>query len=530
MAQETLAEPVSTAVNSDASANIPGMGNNEMQNILAEASRLMSASKKGQSASESVRQDMRKAEDEQAPAKQEQKQEAPKNLQPNQQTESGLPTPDREVKKPHESSIDQPKEDGSAIEAFRQDINKGRQDKFRDQARDKQRTKEEVVDEQPAKAETKAEVKTIETPAEQPVTMDEIEKELANPNLSKRHQERMKFLAAQAKKATDLETKVKDLETKAGTATSQEEFNKIKDRQEAAEKELLKYRRRFELESDPEIKKNYDDVIKSADEGIIEKLKGHLSEKTIDLVNKMGGFSAFANSSQMFQVPVTDENGETVSRPITASNLARQWLNSLPLTDSKYIEAKMIERVNKSDEKTRRMAELAADAENHFKGQQEAQKKAFEAQQAAGVEASKRYENWAIDWQKKQDWMKEKEGDEEHNKIVNEARQLLVKTVSVKNIDEVTELAGQLASVPYYKSQLARMQKENEELKQKVSGLGQAVRTTPRPGGSSLAASSRSTSKEKTVKDQMSVSALDSFKSDMEKLRAGGGQYNADEE
>jgi hypothetical protein len=434
-----------------------------------------------------------------------------------------------------EVQMDTPAEAGSALEGFRKDLSKARRQKEKDfvKARDGQAA-EPAASTDAAAATTDAtntdSTATTAAADEAPVTDEEIEKTISDPAISKRHQKRMVHLANRAK---ELETKLKELEAKPQTDANDAKIKEISEREAAAQKELMQYRRRYSAESEPEIKK-FDEVAQKADEAILTKLKeANLSEKTIDLIKGMGGFEGFSRSNQVFTINVKDAHGEVVEQQVTAAQLARKWLNDMNIADAEYIKSKLGERFSAVDGKKNKLNELAAEAETFFKSQQEQQKQAEEKQRAAMLETHNAYKKWADEWAGKQDWLKdkpvlptatpeEKKEIESWNRMNAGIREVLTKAANLTSVADYTALVEGAASHQHYKRENARIAKENESLKEQLSKIQKGISTTGKPGGSSIQTATKK--KDDSAAAQLATPATDSLREAMEKLRLGNDE------
>jgi hypothetical protein len=518
MSEPLLAEPsIQEVGNNAANASHPAMTN--IGSIMQGAEKLVS----GKSVSDDLRNSLlgaKTAEDQPDQGKQQQQQENPEEVEKKQEapqrkqkapvddTQSGLERPS-DIKQGGERSSDQPRDPGSALESFRQDAME-EQDRIRRGGKKSDAPTDSTKSSQAQKTD---EAKVQDAVSDKPVTMEEIEQSLASTDkgtTSKRHQERMRFLAAKAKLADELQAKLLASEGKSTNVQETAEFKALREQHEAATKELLHFRRRNDLNSDPEFKKKYDEVIEQADTSIINKLKeAGLSDKSTELIKKMGGFEAFSRSNATLYVPQQDSAGQITQKEISASQLAQDWLKSMPMGDAEYIRAKLIEKYNLQD----------------------AKKAAYEAEQGKATEYVTKYRQWSDDWQKKSTWLKDKEVQAtatdaekaeaiDYNRYNQEARDMIKLSVEVKSVEDYAKLVEAAASAPNYRRENIKLTKERDALKQQIEQLSSAVRSVPKGGGGSIAKGSNAPVK-KTVKEEMQTSAADSIRADLEALRAG---------
>lgn len=442
-------------------------------------------------------------------------------------------TSDIKEEKQVESRIDEPAEQGSALEGFREGLIKNKRAKQRKATKEEEAKAEPVEESAPAQAE-KTEVNTEQTAEaakaddDVAVTEDEIQKTINDPSISKRHQKRMVFLANRTK---ELETKLKELETKPQSDANDAKITELNAKQTALEQEVIRYRRLHSLPDEPEIKK-FDEVIGSADEAIGTKLKDFgLSDNTLKLIKDMGGFDGFSRSNQPFTIEVKNEDGETVKQQVTAAQLAKNWLASMNAADAEYVRAKMGEKFVAQDNRGKRSKELTAEAETWFKTQQAEQSKVQEQQKAQLQENQKSYNKWAEDWASKQEWLKDKpvpiSGSEEekadakaYNNYNAGVKGLLKLAANPTSVQDYTTLVEHAATAAHLRREEAKLKKENEALKSQLAKIQKGVSTTNKPGSSSIQSAPKKT--EQTAADQLKVPVADSLREAMERLRGGG--------
>lgn len=425
-----------------------------------------------------------------------------------------------------ELQVDTAQPEGSALESFRTGLIKTRNKKMREAAKPAEATETPAPTGETTPVATKpADVKPEEVEA--PVTDEEIQKTIDDPAISKRHQKRMIYLSQRAK---ELEAKLKEAESKPASEQSEARYKELAEKQAKAEEELIRYRRMHSLQDEPEIKK-FDEVAASADEAIYAKLKDFkISDNTIKLIKDLGGFDGFSRSGQVYNVNVTDSNGDPVTRQVTAAQLARSWLQEMPVGDAEYIRAKMGERFSAIDNKARRSKELTAEASTWFKNQQEQAQKAQEQAVQTMKENVAAYNKWADEWAAKQEWLKDRavlptatdaekaeiEATNRHNAGV---KQLLKAAGAPGTVADYTALIEQAATSLYLRRENTRMQKENEALKEQLAKIQKGVTTTGRPGGASIQTQTKKP--EPTISDSMKTSAADSLREGLERLRMG---------
>lgn len=425
-----------------------------------------------------------------------------------------------------ETAADETPESGSALEGFRKGHQKARRDKrvaMTEQAAEPEAKKEE------GSADTAAPSETAKVDDDSPVTDEEIQKTISDPGISKRHQKRMIHLANEAK---TLREKLAAAEAKPATAANDAKVKELEERSSAAEKELVQYRRRYSLESEPELKK-FDEVATKADEAIYSKLKdAGLSDKTVDLIKSMGGFEGFSRSSQTFTVNIKGEDGQVTPTLVTGAQLARKWLDDMNVADAEYVKTKLGERFTAIDGKKRRADELAAGAETWFKEQQEQYNKVVAEQQTRATEYRTGYEKKINDWLAAQPNLKdkdvpataspeEKKEIEEYNKHNAGVRALAKAAVAPQSLDDHVAIVQEAAQSLINSRENRALKKEIAALKEQLTKVQKGFSTTGKGGGSSIQTAPKP--KDTSAATQLATSAADSLREGMEKLRGGGG-------
>lgn len=456
--------------------------------------------------------------------------EAPKEEQKEKKEFPPIGQSDVQEHKKVETRADEPAPEGSALEGFR----KGHQKARREKRAAMNAGDEERKDEQSADASTKTDSASTDAPPangddDTPVTEEEIQKTIADPGISKRHQKRMIHLANKAK---ELETKLKELESKPQSAGNDAKIKELEDKQSAAEKELIQYRRRYSLESEPELKK-FDEIATKADEAIYGKLKeAGLSDKTLELIKSMGGFDGFSRSSQTFTVNVRNNEGELVPTVVTGAQLARQWLNDMNVADAEYLKAKLGERFNAIDNKKRRADELAAGAETWFKEQQEQYQKAVQEHETKATEYRTGYEKRVNDWLATQEALKDKpipatasaeerKEIEDYNRHNAGVRALVKAAVQPPSLDDHVAIVQEAAQSLIHVRENRALKKELAALKEQLAKVQKGFSTTGKGGGASIQTVPKK--KDDSAAAQLATSSTDSLRESMEKLRNGGG-------
>lgn len=420
---------------------------------------------------------------------------------------------------------------GGALESFQGDLKQARKQKAKAQA-DAAAAEDarQGDDAPPADIPPASDAPPAKTDDEPPVTDEEIDKTINDPGISKRHQKRMIHLANRAK---DAERKLAEAEAKPKTDANDVKVKELEEKAAAADRELLKYRHRYALESEPELKK-FEEQATQAETAIYSKLKeAGLSDATVKMVQDMGGFDGFSRSTKQFIIKGKNEDGDDVDVPITAAALAKKWLNDMNVGDSEYIRAKMKEKFDSIDGKRRKAEELSSQSEQWFKDQQAAQQKLHEEQQQLAQGYRSGYEKEITDWEKQQEALKDKAvpatATAEERKEIEQfnahnagVRAMLKMAVAPSSLTDHVAVVKEAASALLLRRDNTSLKKQLAEATAKLERLTKATTTTGKAGAASISRAPAKTT-DKTAAGQLAVSAADSLRDAMDKLRAGGG-------
>lgn len=325
---------------------------------------------------------------------------------------------------------------------------------------------------------------------------------------------------------------------KAAPATTPEELTKLREEHEAAQKDLLRYRRLHDIESDKEFAAKYREPVKQVEASIETTLKKNgLTEPVMEVIRKEGGFAAFARSTKTFTVnePDPDDATKTIPTTRTAAELSRSWLNSMNAADAELVRASLGKQQLLKEEEKNAIAQAQDEAKTYFEGQTAAQRQQAEAAQQAQQKTLKEYQEWLAETEQKTDWLKDKpvpdNATEEqkaeiarHNEFNEQLRSRLKKDPT--NAREYGELKLEAAEAHHLRRTLGEKDARIAELEAQLNKQKNALRTTPK-GGSLL--KSTEAPKEKNSNE------LGKNESPQERLRLRlrqsmmGGQGNADE-
>lgn len=366
-----------------------------------------------------------------------------------------------------------------------------------------------LEDKKEDKKEDKPEAKLPDV-KEDPITEDEL-KPLPHdkPRTVKRIQELLKRIeTVQGQETTtkkELEArdlKLKGLEEELGKAKSvdprtQEEIKKQVD-------ELAMYRRRYDLEKDPEVKTKFDSRIDQSEGIIITTLKANAaSQPLLDLIKEEGGWNKFAASQRA--ITLSD------NRVVTAAQLAEDITQRLPLAQRREIDSAMMEQIQLTRDKNRYFKEQQENASKFFQEREAQASQAQEVNTKRQKEVQDNVKKWYEDTVSNTPWLHEQEipekstkeertALEEDNKYTKQLVQLFQKSLATSDVKEALGIVAD--SIRYYQERRvsAKLVLENEKLRKQleakdgdIAKIKGAARSTPRAGTISPASSSEST-------------------------------------
>ncbi len=323
------------------------------------------------------------------------------------------------------------------------------------------------------------------------------------------------------KEAEERATKLAELEKKLSEQktvdpTTDEKVKKQLD-------ELAMFRRRYELDQDPEIKTRYDARVEAAETSIMASLKKRgAGEALLNLIKEEGGWRAFSDSSRTLTLP----DGEGGTKQTTAADLADAVLKQLPLGERKEVEAAMMEQVQTKRDRERFFKEEQAKANDFFKKRDEDSQRQTAEQAKQFDEAKKTIETWQKGVETS-DWLKDRELPanataevkaevEDWNKQNKQLKAILNKNLSANKLDELLPIIQE--SVLYYNERrtASALRKENERLKAEVAAKDEAMtkfktagRSTQKSGSISIASTPQTSAEKKPKTLEESFAALE---------------------
>lgn len=202
------------------------------------------------------------------------------------------------------------------------------------------------------------------------------------------------------KEAEDKAKRVAELESKLSEVKTVDPV--VEEQVKAKLDELAQFRRRYELDKDPEVQTRYDSKINGAAEQVDKLLaaKG-AGEGLRSLIKEEGGWEKFADSSRL--VPLAGED-----EPIKASDLAKRIMKSLSYTEQREVDRIINESLQAKKDKERYFEEETKKASEFFSKREETEKATREAQQKTMTENQKYVDDYHAKIIKENDFIRER--------------------------------------------------------------------------------------------------------------------------
>jgi hypothetical protein len=273
--------------------------------------------------------------------------------------------------------------------------------------------------------------------------------------------ERAQGEAATAKKEIEAKAaRLAELESQlAKTKTVDPETQK---RLDAQTEELAMFRRRYELDKDPEIKSRFETRAAAAETAIettILRYKG--GKELMELVKAEGGWSKFAGSNRQFVGP----DGKSTS----GAEVAEAVYSALNLADRRAIDAAVLDQIQAQRERDRFYEDETKKATEYFKKQEEDRSRSAADHAKQVAEAQKSFDEWRKRSFESEEFLKEKaipdaateeqkKAIAEDNAFAKQLQELLVKSLSPNGVGGMQEIL--LDSVRYYAERRASLKKD----------------------------------------------------------------------
>jgi len=393
---------------------------------------------------------------------------------------------------------DQPKE---YIPKNPQDIPKEPAVDFRAGLRDKVMNKEEP---KPAQEKKPAVSADDAPPPEKPKATEDTEvpedQRKVLPHDKPETARRIKAILAESKKKDEAMDKLsKELEEARKTAVSKpseanlEEFSKLKEEYGKANDELIKFRRRYEIDNDETFKKTYDEPLSQTEKVIEDTLKKYnLGDATLKAIRDEGGFGAFSRSMKTFPIVQTDADGEKKTVHITAAELSRSWLNNgLAVADAEFIKSAVGKQALLTEEKKAAVARALDESKQFFETRNKQQAEATEAAKKRDLEMSQGYQNWLKSTTESTDWLKDEAIPENANEAKktqiqekNEFNKQLRESLAThpKNQDDYYKLRLEAVESHHLRREMGAQEEKIKSLEAELARVKAGTRTTSKPG------------------------------------------------
>lgn len=227
---------------------------------------------------------------------------------------------------------------------------------------------------------------------------------------------RMKYFISEKEKALEeakkLRSEIEELKKKPVTTANTEEIETLKKELAAKREEAAKFRRRYEIDSDPEFSSKFREPVKNAEKTISETLKrSGFSDATLKIIEDEGGFASFSRSRRTYPVTIEDPDnpGHKKTEHYSAAELAHSWLNRLPIADASAIrELTGVQERLRLEEKSA-IQQAQEEATKFYESTYAAQKQSSEESQKAQEKAAAEYNDWLSKVEKETEFLKDRE-------------------------------------------------------------------------------------------------------------------------
>lgn len=267
---------------------------------------------------------------------------------------------------------------------------------------------------------------------------------------------------------------------------------KTEEAMKKAQEELSMFRRRYQLDQDPDVKARFDDRVQESEKPIADILnRNGAGDMLVKIIQDEGGWLKFSQSNRK----VSLKDGD---RP--ASEVAELILENLPFADRKTVESISTDQITTKRERERFFQDEIKKANEYFKKRDDETAQLTQSQQRQLEETKKEIENWTKDIQTKTDWLKpkdipatanasEKAAVEEDNKYTRQLNDLLTKNLNVKDVKGMLEIVHE--SVQLYQERrvhaktqaaLKSAQTELDRVKKDLDKVRNGNRSVPRAG------------------------------------------------
>ncbi len=416
----------------------------------------------------------------------------------------GDPTPE-----PKKESVDKPEEKSRVEEKLLDGFGKAAKEmmdkKARGESTEPEKKEEKEVKKEAVSADDAPPVKKEETPDGR-LPDDQLQVLPHDKPLTRRRIEQLlKDKADLAKERDEARAAAKA----NPTATNVEEYNKLKEDHQKANDELIKFRRRYEIDNDDTFKKTYDEPLAQTETAIENTLKKYqLGDATLKAIKDEGGFAAFSRSSKTFAITEKDpETGEPRTVQRTAAELARGWINGVAIADGEFIRSALGKQAMLTEDKKNAVERAVGESKQFFEARQKEQAAAIETAKKRDEELAKGYQTWLKSTTESTDWMKDKplpdNATEAQKKQITEANEFnkgLRESLGThpKNSEDYYKMRLEAVESRHLRREMGSKDEQIKTLQAELARVKGANRTTPK-GGSLLSDANKPQKKDDSV-------------------------------
>lgn len=296
--------------------------------------------------------------------------------------------------------------------------------------------------------------------------------------------------ATTAKQLQEKESKLAELEKKLGEVQSVDPATN-----EAIKKqldELSMYKRRYDLEKDPEFQSRFDNRITGAEKSIEDIFAAKTGGDQLNkIVKEEGGWIKFSESAKLYKM----NDGSTMS----GAELAEDIRSKLPASERRAIDAAELEQAQARRERQRFIEEESKKASEYFKQQEAQAAKAREDQSKAAETVKKQINDWETKFVSDNAFFTEEKVDgltgekleaaNDKNRHAKQLRDVLKKNMAANDLDSMLTVISE--SVKYHEERrqhaiaIAKIKSLEDQLKARqaeIDTFKKASATTPRSG------------------------------------------------
>jgi hypothetical protein len=307
--------------------------------------------------------------------------------------------------------------------------------------------------------------------------------------------------------------------------------------QQTEREELAMFRRQYDLERDPQVKKEFDDLIKSNEDGICKTLsEAGVPEKAIEMVKNSGGWAAFSKSREPMSWNEFDDNGEVVTKRGTKADYAATVTRVIDSADNAAIQARVGQQFLLKDRRSQFIAEEKKRALDYFSNREAQMNSLSEGQKYMIKKAKDDYLSWADKMEKEAEWLKEqaindKASAEEKariealNKHTQEVKQYIRSARDATTLDGFSKFVERGAKglrdsfeVEPLRKTVQEQIKQIESLKSELSKVRSGGRSVPKSGGVTASG------EPKTETRKTTASTVDDILNDLDKWAMDKGR------